>query len=40
MALALENAQAISAHQNPQATKLCDPIGDKVTFEEVEQTGI
>jgi hypothetical protein len=37
---ALENAQAIAAHESPRTTKLYDRTGDEITLHEVERIQI
>ena len=37
---AIENAQAIAAHESPRTTKLYDRRGDEITLDEVERIGI
>lgn len=34
---ALENAQAMAAHESPRTTKLYDRIGDEITLDELEK---
>jgi len=37
---AIENAQAIAAHESPRTTKLYDRTGDEITLDEVERIAI
>jgi len=37
---ALENAQAMAAHESPRTTKLYDRTDDQITLDEVEEIGI
>ena len=37
---ALENAQAMAAHESPRTTKLYDRTGDEITLDEVERIAI
>jgi integrase len=37
---ALENAQAMAAHESPRTTRLYDRTGDKITLDEVERITI
>jgi len=37
---ALENAQAMAAHESPRTTKLYDRRGDEITLDEVERIAI
>ena len=37
---AIENAQAIAAHESPRTTKLYDRTGDQITLDEVERIAI
>jgi integrase len=37
---ALENAQAMGAHESPRTTKLYDRTGDEITLDEVERIAI
>jgi hypothetical protein len=37
---ALENAQAMAAHESPRTTKLYDRTGDEITLDEVERINI
>ena len=37
---ALENAQAMAAHESPRTTKLYDRTGDEITLDEVERITI
>jgi hypothetical protein len=37
---ALENAQAVAAHESLRTTKLYDRIGDEITLDEVERIAI
>jgi hypothetical protein len=37
---ALENAQAMAAHESPRTTKLYDRTDDQITLDEVEKIGI
>ncbi len=37
VALAIENAQVIAAHESPRTTKLYDRTSDVITLDEVER---
>jgi integrase len=37
---ALENAQAMAAHESPRTTKLYDRTGDEITLDEIERITI